>query len=218
MVKSFQRKTFIRGGEQTVSYSYTDIAEGTGTVSFYGFMARDATNNKYYMSRNQLTSEEHETSVSYSNGAVASLIDDSFTLSEYKIPQTVEGTAYFQIPLYTSHTTSPGAATFSTTITLEDYDGSTATTIATVTLADYNLSNTIGTSHVQEGILEVPRYKIDVGHNLRVKLTITVQRTIVSTETAAIGHSPTNQDGNNITVADAGTTQLIFNIPFKLDI
>ena len=83
----------IPGESAIASYSYTDIAEGTGVVSFYGAETYDTTaSTKYILTTNSIISNNPE--IISPNG------NYDFDLTPFNMPKTIKGTAYFSVGMY----------------------------------------------------------------------------------------------------------------------
>ena len=84
---------FRRGSEGAVaSYDATDIAEGTGTVSFYGFAVSGSAGLVYRLGRNQMYSHKVETLVTCTT-ADSTPIDIDFDTSAFNLPNLTVSSA-----------------------------------------------------------------------------------------------------------------------------
>ena len=81
------------------SYSYTDVAEGTGIINFLGMATKDSAATEYVLSQNAYYSSEVESAISGGTaGAFTKYLDLDFDLSSFNLPQSIGGTGIFSIP------------------------------------------------------------------------------------------------------------------------
>lgn len=202
----------------TANYNWTDIADGTGVVIFYG--ASDTDGDQFL-----------QTQVIYSNGievggtAVASgeSFNVDFDLTAFNTPKTVKGTAYIEYGHYGAKVNRTGATNMNAyvTFTLYKFDGTTETQIGT-----NNTYVTFDATPVKRTFcmtLDLTETSFKAGDILRLTAvgTITGGGGGAETGRVVIGSDPKNRDGTYITPSSdspATITQLILNLPFVIDL
>ena len=207
-----------------VTFDFTDIEDGTGTIIYYPFLASDDA------SINRMTKEIHFTESKGTGGTsdagVEEELDVTFETSTFNLPKTVRGTAYFRLPWTFEPSVGDQILSGNWIVTLLKWDGTTATSIATVTTRSYlspAAGNTIPLNEVSMVELIVPRTNIKQGEALRVQLQLNVGRTVGTDQNSAwcIGHDPKDTSfsfvsgGQTLTLDDP---QMAFYIPFDLDL
>ena len=193
------------------SYSYTDIADGTGIVEFYPTESSTATST--FVQR-MVTSASHYSENNGTTTATGSLnLDFDVTFNK---SQTIGGKMYAQIPL--SLKASSGTVTISVSLTIIHYDGSTETTIGTA-----QTSRVLSTTTTSEFVNTMVNLTWNItdkifkkGDTLRVTLTDTVS----GNGTKTIGHSPIGTQRTTAGTEFEGqvNSRATLFVPFKLDI
>ena len=191
------KEPFSTASPVIATFSFSDIADGIGFVSFFMMESYDDSAGN---------TQELTTLPLYSNridavrtGGTTNLDFDS---SPFNRTRTVKGTAKFNI----GFKATASASNDTIQVRLKKWDGSTETNITaqhTVTVI------------TTEGVLAISmpctETVIRVGEQLRVELIV-----IVSSGSIAWGQDPQNRDGGTITpsVQDSITSSRI-NVPFK---
>lgn len=148
--------TFTTASEKLVSYSYTDVADGTGVQTFYGNTGIDSTGQIYFLSQNVTT-------VDTTTAVVDTPDDKDFDLTPFNSPRDVKGTATIFFKMQTNYG-SDTAVTF----TLYKYDGSAETQIGQVTSGNINSGTTPKQSQVQ---MTLTPTHFNTGDILRLNVT-----------------------------------------------
>lgn len=202
MVAKFKNKSFLRNAEGVIaSYDYTDIAEGTGIIKFYGGKyAVDATpaNDQYRLNSNIILPSS--TSTSLSTGTNEFDFDVTFNSS-----RIIGGTGYIQIPVYIQST-----GTITPKVTIIHYDGTTETTL----VAQITMVTLSGTASAFESVLKftVPQTHFKKGETLRVNLVL---ESTTSSLPNSLNHNPlANQTS---TYTNTGGALAVYT-PFDLDL
>jgi hypothetical protein len=82
------KRSFLRSGEGAIaSYSYTDIAEGTGIVEFYPYVADSAGSDDYFLTTNSSVGSK----VAYWGPADGALINQDFDSAPFNMPKNMKG-------------------------------------------------------------------------------------------------------------------------------
>lgn len=200
-------------------YNWTDVNEGTGLVSYYGFQWADDSSTYYGMTaQSSFWSKAIETTAQ-ATGSYADVFNQDFYSGEFTRPVVMRGTAWMQIPWAIEPDVSDDVTKSKATVTVYHYDGTTSTQIGTATTNEY-------TSAVGTQILVVTALKVDitqkafnVGDSIRVNVQVQFYKSAGSgTPVAAVGHDPRNRDGTGITPStESVTTQMVFHLPFRID-
>lgn len=91
-------KEFLHPPTSIATYSYTDIAEGTGVTSFYCATTKDSSGTGYILTANTLYSNDLTSTASISQtGAYTRIFNQDFDLTAFNFPQTIKGTANINV-------------------------------------------------------------------------------------------------------------------------
>ena len=183
--------------EAIATYSYQDIAEGTGITIYYGFSLQidnSAANDKYVLNQNAIISSKLQTT----SGAA---VDCDFDVT-FNLPKTVGGTFYFHIPIHgpdtAGHTVSP-------IITIYKYDGTNETTLVAATTFQAVAQNAYKDV---AGKITIPQTHFKSGETFRFNVAF------AGDAGAYLYHDPL---GNQANFPLSGGQLKVF-VPFKLDL
>ena len=184
-----------------VTYNYTDIAEGTGVIVFYGFNSNSTGGKEYHLSNNVLYSE------STGNTRTSAGTDSfDFTTLPFNVPKDVKGTAYFNVGVFGGN-----GVTNIVAAQIKKWDGTSETNISSkITSNTWTGDATaINTAML---LLEIPL--TDTHFNTGDMIRITVEHTAGGgLGTATMFHDPQNRG------ADAGGSAVMSaHIPFRLEL
>ena len=215
--------TFRKSRENIIqSFNWTDIAEGTGIIKFYGFKTASG---GYTLSKNQFYSDVIGIGGNYTadDNSFVKTIDIDFDL-ELNMPQILKGTAFFNFCYKTNNITTPISDKYS--IKLRKWDGTTETEIASVNSADL-ISD--GLNFVCES-LEIPKTHFKKGETIRITIEIWIKRNSTMDVNGIIfGTDPMNRKfsyssyGDTITLNPStddplSTTRFEAYLPFDLNL
>lgn len=177
------------------SYSYTEIASGTGIKLFYGMATYEGGANSYILSEN----EEYSDLVVVNIGSATSI---DFDLTQFNIPKRMDGTAYIS---WAAELQTAGAGTV-VQFQLKKWDGTSET----------NLTAQVSTKAVTAGgTISIATLPLTTLANFAEG---DVLRLNVECSTAAgginLGIDPKERSDTNLTTK----TSLKVYVPFKLDI
>ena len=193
------------------SYSYTDIAEGTGIQVFYGAITTDSGGQDEILTSQVLYSDEISTSADNNagGGTYGKKIDLDFDLPAFNMPQNLLGTATFSVS-WALTDPSVGTAHAYFIFKIRKWDGTTETDIATVQTETLQWDDGEKTSLLD---VAVPLTQFKKGETLRVTVEGWAESSDVSDGTITLAHDPKAR-----TVGTMTTSVLQMNIPFKLKI
>lgn len=225
--------SFPLPGESAVaSYPYTDVAEGTGVVVYYGAHKRIDSTDSYFLTTNVVASDEiAKDSGTHSNASATKLIDLDFDVVFNK-PKIVNGRCYFSVPFAVNNQSTTGSGYVIAKV--RKWDGSTETEIANAQSRTIESDGTpVTNARTLLFSVDVTNAEFSAGQTLR----ITLEGWGVSASGAGwhhinIGHDPANRTGwtessaSAYTIFDGTSThgvysttpQLKFYIPFKLSV
>ena len=208
------QKKFVKSQETAVaSFSYTDIAEGTGVTSFYAFRTRDTTAVDYKLSGQQPFCEDEDVANSLGaelqmNTGLTREID--FDLSLFNMPKTIKGTMRCQLP---THQLGGVNNTYYFQVKLRKWDGTTETEIANNTSKTYVVPNSFNFIVMD---IDVPQTHFKKGEILRVTI---IQWDNEGGAACYLGISPQNLATTHFTPGtNIPTSTCKFDIPFLLDL
>ena len=191
------------------SYSYTDIADGTGIITLNGSNVEDSAAVDFILSTNTYYTEDVLTQANQGNPAdFTKVLDINFDLSAFNSVRTIKGTAHFTISeslLYAGQNCDSYLI-----LKVRKYDGSTETDVASVQTQrlDTDGAGTYYKTHICE--LEIPETIYAVGDVLRITVEAWVK--------GGSGTIDVHHDPQGATVGTLKTTQFISDIPFKIDL
>lgn len=196
---------FRKSAEAAVaSYDWTDIAAGSGLISFY-LCATGASGATTY---NLLTSEvyseviEMDTSLSQTQ---------NFDTPQFNLTRIISGTAYLSCA---GRISSDGSGSIQITAQLKKYDGTTETNISDAILSSIKTGADVREMY----LIQIPCTTTLIKQGEVVRLTLTVTR--MSNGIATTGLDPKNRDGTQITPSTMSTISTVSKlfIPFKIDL
>ena len=211
----FIPETFQAQANSIATYSYTDIADGTGKQIFYGFQTKTSAGTKYNLSTIALYSSTIELALAAipgsGSGAYSDVFDLDFDLPEFNLPKTIKGTALVVVPIYMNE---GGAVAFMKVQALvRKWDGTTETEIANATSAEYSATGV----YIATFPVTIPETHFKAGEPLRVTLKLQGKEFSGDVTGVTMALDPMDRDGTYIIPSTAEvTTQVIFHIPFKL--
>jgi hypothetical protein len=210
-----EKKSFIKEGEPTLaSYDWTDVADGTGYIEFDGFAVTDSVATTRHLSSRPLGS--NGTSIQFSTSGTYTY---DFDLTAFNTPRYVQGTALIRYSRR-GQNLSTGQHTVQETITIQHYDGTTATSLGSVSSPSQNPLSNAGFTRTELLRVALTPKQFKRGDILRVHLSIAFSTT--TNTRYAFAHDPLNAD---ISIADTDNiiaannpTQFKIQIPFRIDI
>lgn len=200
-----------------VSYNYTDIAEGTGIVIFYGYVTENGAGLDYHLGTDSTTySSKLET-----ESASVTALDFDFDLSSFNFSKIVKGTGLLSFTIGSQSGT--GTTTNTTCVaTLRKWDGTTETDIATATSPVVSAGASTKVLELVTMPITIPKTHFKKGDTLRLNMLVTPVKAVgTQSATAILGHDPRNRDGSLIvpsTDTPDTITKIIFKLPFDLDL
>ena len=214
-------QTFPLPPSPVVTYSFTDIAEGTGVQIFYAFTSESSTGvDQHLTTQSDVYSAIVETRIVTGSVSVAEkVIDMDFDLSPFNLSQDIEGTGLI-LNTISAGTSSGQTDTNFFIYKLRKWDGSTETEIASVQSPSVSTAGSVVNELVTIPFT-IPRTHFSKGDVLRLTCEGWTASTSTDTTIIAFGHDPRNRDGTNISPSTddpATITQLILHIPFRIDI
>lgn len=221
------KRKYRNVAEQTItSYNYTDIASGTGFITYYlGDIDSD-----YVLSQNPFWSDNVSISANSSQTTDVELFNRDYDI-EFKKPQTIKGTGIFNATVcMESHSTGGASDTHHSylKVYVRKWDGSTETEIVNDTSETF-IKTASGDSEEMfkmVGIdLVIPETSFKVGESLRITVELHGwMQTGNGTGTAryAYGQDPKDRDtteGDSFDFSNTGEPSIAqVQIPFKLNL
>jgi hypothetical protein len=200
----------IQQSSAIASYSYTDVAEGTGVVVYYLAAGHDGTNPVYFLTTNSSLGSMPQFSYKVLSGTI---IDQKFDVT-FNMPKRIKGNIYADI----STARRAGNNGYITVeVTVYHYDGSTETSLGTATTTTPSNSTANSLPRDCYVCLKIPIVltKFKKGHILRVKLVATASNDSAASFGNVIGHNPSGGNGGDSLIT---TTQSAIYVPFVLNL
>lgn len=193
------------------TFSYTEIAEGTGIQIFYGAHTKQTTNNTYVLSGTVIASNDIQTI-----GAT----DVDFDTSPFNSSRTIKGTAYISVPVYV--TCSAGDSTSVYIIAkLRHVTAAAAESEIASAQSETLLITPVATKPKKFLVkITVPQTHFTKGETLRLTIELTKTQAGGGSGVIGLGHDPKERTSTEFpgTGEFAVTTSLEAHIPFKLDV
>ena len=195
------------------SYSFTDIASGTGVEAFFGTAARTSGGITYNLTSNITFASDIKTSGSDEG---SDIFNEDFDIT-FNFPRIISGIAIVNIPLALQGTV--GSWSLSYTITIKKVSGQTVTTL--VTGGTESLSgpsvNGVRESHMFAMALLIPLTHFKIDDKLRIQVSLSGTRGAGFTDWA-VGHDPKGREDGTYFDTSGHPSTMIFNIPFRIDL
>lgn len=216
----------IPGESAIVSYSYTDILEGTGVVVFNGAsMVLNASppgtsnaNPVYLLTTQQPYSSTISTGATIPDTSWNKVVDIDFDVV-FNMPKTIKGNAFVTCTIGGGNGSS-GANGFYYA-KLRKYDGSTETEIASAASECFQMNGSTYSGKVTLTKIVVPLTHFKKGETLRLTIELWGAKVAAGTQNFYIGHDPQDRTFSNLGVDADGNpnpTTLKFYCPFKLEL
>lgn len=187
------------------SYSYTDLAEGSGTVIYYGTRVHtdsNFANDDFILSEASII--QASSAATGTNGVIlCSALPVDFEII-FNLPKTIKGNFYAQVPLHVDT-----GDTANVQITIQKWDGSTETEIvAQVSSPTYGSGVADVYAEVSLKIV-IPKTHFKAGETLRIQVD--------SSSTSANDDISHDVSGSNTNFTKSGGI-MRFYVPFDLDL
>ncbi len=211
---------FTQASPVIASYNYTDIAEGTGVVLFYGSNDRDDGGYTYFLTNNTTRSAEIDTHANVTSTSYTKRLDLHFDLSPFNSPRKIKGKTRYVFTM-TGRGGENSASMAYIIFKLKKWDGTTETQIGNVTSVEGSLGtsgNVVGSHEFTCEIDVTSQVHFKKGDVLRV--TAEVWGKLVATGgtgRVGIAHDPTDRDNSGL-LLDEHSSQLKIYIPFMIEI
>lgn len=184
-----------------VSYNFTDIADGTGVVTLYGFTTEDTGGIAYNLG----TESVRSATISTGEGTY------TFDMKPFNTPRIAKGTAILSITIGVPNTNQGK-------LTAKISNATQAVDITSV-ITSPTFAGTPAPATAKSYLLKLPitQHSFRIGDVLRLTIVLTH---VAGGDAVEIGHDPQNRDGAYIVPAtySAHTTVMKLNMPFKVDL
>lgn len=201
------------------SYSYTDIAEGTGTIVYYGASEEDSASLSYFLSAVPTLSSQIGTGAISVPATFTKMLDLDFDLSLFNIPQRIKGTGRV---IYTNSAkggTNDAVDTY-VILKLRKWDGTTQTELASVQSTTETLGSSGGTLTSKENNLSmtIPETHFNKGETLRLTMEVWGKTNATPFNgQVQLAHDPKDRDDTDY-LLDADSSIMEAHIPYMLDV
>jgi len=206
---------YRKGTDPTISYSWTDLAGGTGYQTFY--LSKDQTG--YILTSSIISSDDPATSSGeLTDGTFVKMFDQTFT-STLNTARVVNGTFIATIAGM-NYVGFAGTTDTYFIVKFIKIVGSTETTIGTGTSTTGTFTNTDTAAHNQLFCVSIPVSNVSfkVGDKIGIRLEQWSKKTGGSTPSnAVVGHDPSNRVSATAVEANLLKTISTINIPFRID-
>jgi hypothetical protein len=234
-----EKKSFIKEGEPTIaSYDWTDIADGTGVIEFYGGGIADNTPTFKFLFDSRVFrttgiiefatatgTSGFATYASQSGGAASNikLIDLTFQTKPLNIPRRIGGNCYFEIPAILVQRFADNSTSMYFKIKLYVSDGTTD--VLLLERQTRTISRSTEGSNAVNFVLEgdVADTNIKIGSFVKVVVEGYGTKGADNTIAVCMGHDPLSKE-RSFTINDvatkfeAGDSSFIIRLPFRIEI
>jgi hypothetical protein len=206
--------TFGQEEEQVIaSYSFTDIADGTGVVTFYAFSSTVAGTYNYFLGSSALDSGNVDPTTVNSHNRRFKLTNNNvtFSLSAFNLPRIVRGTAFVTFTLATTDGHGAGTGTINVSILKNSSTlaTTTCTNVGNNTVKSYNISLNISETLFKKG--DILKLKFDTTDSQIYVMHDPLDRNITGYNDLATNAVPA------VTASENPTKCVVF-IPFRIDL
>lgn len=202
--------TFPLPSETSIaSYSWTDIANGAGYITFYGTTALNSTPTlTYSLITNAIEADEVITHQLKNN-------DETYTFDvSFNTPRILKGDCFAVVPIY-----AKGAAgnelTTTANLSLYHYDGTTETQIGSTVTGSIEGGDTYTWKTFCSIIEPSAEVSFKIGDILRFKVNLVTDN---AGSRGGFSHDPTNSSYGDPYAGEERTRILSLHIPFKIDL
>lgn len=219
-VKTEFRKS---GTPSITSYSFTDIAEGTGIVAFYGCDTYEEGARDYILTTNTPYSNQKFTGAVATGTGAETLLDLDFDVT-FIVPKIVKGNFYCNVPWIAGHTTTANknGTTFAD-FNVIHFDGTTETQLANGTGESFTVASGLcegTTKFIKANVATAKQFQ--QGDTLRLNVQLKQSSGGASFQEVSLCHDPQNRtvtttSGSSAVDTAPDTTSLIFYVPFVID-
>lgn len=206
------------------SYSFTDVATGTGYVEYFGSNVRiSGANIAYRLSSNNFYSSDIATTASIPTQTLTKSIDIDFDV-QFNFPQHVDGNLIANIPFAITNPTINKTYNAYSHLRIRKWDGTTETEIANTSGATITLSGGVSNSVYKMEALSIPlpHQHFKRGETLRATVEIyTFAPDASSNGNVFLFHDPKNRDATDVTgFANGNDTMstLTIQVPYVIDV
>jgi hypothetical protein len=216
---------FTTQQQKLVNVNWSDIAGGTGHITFYG---GEVANGEYILSRNTFYSNSIQTkeAQALNTNTFEKVIDIDFDTPILNLSQTIKGTGYFSCPfgwIQTSATSETMEVYI--IVKVRKWDGSSETEISngqSKTLSKATSSVDKFTGNITAAV-EIDKTYFAKGETIRITYELWSRHSLAAIYQGQewfIGHDPKSRIDDDILTSDFDTgdnTSLELNIPFDID-
>lgn len=196
------------------SYSYTDIAEGTGVINFLGFSSIDDTTVDYHLTSNaSVYSNSKVLSTSTTTGGSSKDIDNDYDIT-FNLPQRMKGTIYTNISTFVTSNVG-GATSYFFIIKIRKWDGSSETEIASGQSITFT---NVGSASAKEWITQLIPIPVTTLQHFKKGDTLRITVEGWSNRSSGAGNFGYGQDPAGRLDELEDTTKFQNFVPFILDI
>jgi len=224
-------RQYRQSGEQVIAtYNYTDIADGTGVQTLYGFVYSNSAGTSVYVLTSSITQEysteeaqiETDAVITGLSAVYVKELDLDFDLKPFNLPRNLRGVA--QVNCCMRQSSANGQTSNAYVVArVRKWDGTTETEIASGQSYTIATTSTIVKKRILTIPITIPKgTHFKKGEILRVTLECWGNNPTGGGSCGlTLGHDFENRDGALIlpSTDDPRTmTKVIFKIPFDLDL
>jgi hypothetical protein len=204
------------------TYSYTDIAEGTGVVQFNLSTHQEEAVVGYFMTTNTIGANDLSSSVATTAGGFTKDGDFDFDVV-FNNFQKIKGKAYAEFEWGQNHNNTGAGQTSYIILRIRKYDGSTETEIASAQSESISVGVLASMSQRSTLLMNIPsRVSFSKGDILRLTVEVWTNDN-TGLGTVIVAHDPKNREvatgsigGSTSTTFSESTFKLF--VPFELDL
>jgi len=218
-------KKFLKSGEGAVaSYNWTDIAEGTGLVQFYGGASGLEGDRIYIMHQDPFYTTEKNGGSSKSEATTSLLVDKTFSLEPFNSPRVLIGTAWVTFARTIGWQNNSGVV-WEFWDVIDIINVTTDEVLTTFTSEKFVTTGT-GTGAQSKTEMRIHRFSISTsslkkGEALGVRIRVYGKiNTGTWNKNAYISYDPLNRDDGSFTPSTNEDIESVLRIkiPFKIDL
>jgi hypothetical protein len=216
--KLMEKKSFLRSGEgQVASYSWADIADGSGVVGFDGFVSVNSTTTAYHINSNPLNTGARAIVTTNTSNTTAY----NFDALPFNTPRTIKGSASITFTHAVFGGASGAGKTNIVTIGVYHYDGTTETLLGSAVSPTVTSIENVLVVATRQLVISLTQKSFKIGETLRIKVTMDWAGG-AGNYTHYFGTDPLNRNSETYqsltTTAANNPSYFKINIPFRIDL
>lgn len=200
------------------SYSFIDLAEGTGVVLYYGASHKEQSTVSYYLSTTAMYSNDIQTDATSAGSPAAKVLDLDFDL-KYNLPQVVKGKVRVNMPIGVYFATGSGNSTIYIIAKVRKVSNGVETDIASAQSESLSpASASTNNDKVVNVEIDVPQTQYRKNDTFRLTIELWWDENFSGTTSAGVAHDPKNRAPSGNHFDSTLPTQMTVLVPYRINL